>query len=91
MLKIGIIGAGRMGNAHAGNLVNLADVKLSTVYDIDPEKSKAFAEKYPGIQILSSAEEVCSSPETDLIVITSPTYCHKEGLLSAMATGKPIF
>ena len=91
MLKIGIIGAGRMGNAHADNLINLNDVKLSTVYDIDPEKSKAFAAKYPGIQILSSAEEVCNSPETDLIVITSPTYCHKEGLLPAMATGKPIF
>ena len=35
MLKIGIIGAGRMGNAHADNLINLKDVKLSTVYDIE--------------------------------------------------------
>lgn len=91
MLKIGIIGAGRMGNAHAANLVNLNNVKLSTVYDIDPEKSKAFVEKYPDVKILASAEEVCNSPETDLIVITSPTYCHKEALLVAMATGKPIF
>ena len=91
MLKIGIIGAGRMGNAHAANLATLNNVKLSTVYDIDPEKSKAFVEKYPDVKILASAEEVCNSPETELIIITSPTFCHKEALLVAMATGKPIF
>ena len=87
MLKIGIIGAGRMGNAHAANLATLNNVKLSTVY----EKSKAFVEKYPDVKILASAEEVCNSPETELIIITSPTFCHKEALLVAMATGKPIF
>ncbi len=91
MLKIGIIGAGRMGCAHAGNLAKIDGVELSNVYDIDPEKAKAFAEKYPGVKILSGPEELCNSQETELIIITSPSYCHKEGLMAAMATGKPIF
>lgn len=91
MVKVGIIGAGRMGNAHAGNLAKLQSVKLTAVYDIKPEAAAAMKEKYPTMDIMDSAEAVANNPEVELIVITSPTYCHKEGLLAAMATGKAIF
>ena len=91
MLKVGIIGAGRMGNAHAENLAKLKSVAVTAVYDIDPAKAAAFVGKYPGVAVKNSAEELVNAPEVELIVITSPTYCHKEGLLPAMATGKPIF
>lgn len=90
-LNIGIIGAGRMGNAHAENLAKLGNAAVTAVYDIDPAKAAAFVGKYPGVAVKNSAEELVNSPEVELIVITSPTYCHKEGLLPAMATGKPIF
>ena len=91
MLKIGIIGAGRMGSAHAENLVKLENARLSAVYDIDPEKSKAFAAKYSTVKIMNSTQELIDSPDTELIIITSPTYCHKEALIPAIASGKPIF
>ena len=91
MLKIGIIGAGRMGNSHAANLIKLKSIRLAAVYDIDPEKSKAFAEKYSTVKIMNSLQELVNSPEVELIIITSPTYCHRDGLMAAMATGKPIF
>ena len=45
MLKVGIIGAGRMGNAHAENLAKLKSVAVTAVYDIDPAKANAFKEK----------------------------------------------
>ena len=91
MLKVGIIGAGRMGNAHAGNLAKLQSVELTAVYDIAYDRSAAMKEQYPSMTIMNSAEELVNSPEVELILIASPTYCHKEGLLAAMATGKPIF
>ena len=91
MLKIGIIGAGRMGNAHADNISKLSAAKLSAVYDVDPEKSEAFHKKFPSAAIMNSADELANSPEVELIVITSPTHCHKEGLLPTLGTGKPIF
>ena len=91
MLKIGIVGAGRMGNAHADNLSKLPEVKLSAVYDVNPEKSKAFLEKFPSAAVMKSADELVKSPEVELVVITSPTYCHKESLLPALETGKPVF
>ena len=91
VLKVGIIGAGRMGNAHAKSLNTMKSAQLTAVYDINEEKSKAMVELYPTMKIMQSVEELVNSPDVDLIVITSPTYCHKEGLLPAMATGKPIF
>ena len=91
MLKVGIIGTGRMGNAHAESLSKLPEVKLSEIYDVNPEKSEAFLKKFPSVSIMKSAEELVNSPEVELIIITSPTYCHKEGLLPALKTGKPIF
>ena len=47
MLNVGIIGAGRMGKAHAGNLAKLQSVKLTAVYDIVPAQAAAMKENYP--------------------------------------------
>ena len=91
MLKVGIIGAGRMGNRHAGNLATIQDVQLTAVYDISSEQSRAFVEKYPTARIMGSYQELVDSPDTELIIITSPTYCHAEALQAALATGKAIF
>ena len=91
MLKVGIIGTGRMGKAHAGNLAKLKSVTLTAVYDIVPAQAAAMKELHPTMEIMDSAAALVNNPEVDLIVIASPTYCHKEGLLAAMATGKPIF
>ena len=91
MLKIGIIGAGRMGNSHAAILEKIDSVQLSTVYDINPEQSARFVEKHPNVKIMGSLQELVNSPDTEFIVITTPTYCHKEGLLAAMSSNKPIF
>ena len=91
MVRIGIIGAGRMGNSHAGNLKLIKDAQLTAVYDINPEKSAAFVEKFPGIRVCNSAAEVAESSDVDLVLVTSPTYCHEDGVMAIMKTGKPIF
>ena len=91
MIKIGIIGAGRMGNNHAKNLQLIQNTQLTAVYDIVPEKTAEFIQKYPGVRACNSAAEVAESPDVDLVLITSPTYCHEEGVMAVMKTGKPIF
>ena len=48
-------------------------------------------EKYPEVKIVDSPEALVNESSVDLVAITSPTYCHKEGILAAMKTGKPIF
>ena len=91
MLNIGIIGAGRMGGNHASHLAKIPGVRLAAVYDIDPARSAAFTEKYPDAKIARNARELAASPDVDLVLIASPTCCHREGVLAAMAENKAIF
>ena len=91
MIGVGIIGTGRMGIAHAGNLSKHPRARLITAYDVNPAQMDTFVKKFPEVKPAASVEEVVNNPEVGFIVITSPTYCHAEGLRAAMATGKPIF
>ncbi len=90
MIKLGLIGAGRMGNSHAGILAKIANVQIAGVYDIKPEAAQAIHERY-GARIYHSAEEMAESPEIAGLLICSPTYCHQEGVKAALKAKKTIF
>ena len=84
MINFGIIGAGRMGSNHANCIAELPNAKVTAVYDIRPEASAAMNEKH-GAVICNSPEELAARADVDCVVITSPTYCHQEGIAAAMA------
>jgi predicted dehydrogenase len=46
MVKVGIIGAGFMGNMHAVCYSQLPDVKIAGIADIRGEKAKSLATKF---------------------------------------------
>ena len=90
MIRYGIIGAGRMGNAHASQTKFIQGTCVSGVYDIRTEPAEKMHAEY-GATIYSSAEDLANSPEVDCVIVTSPTYCHPEGIHAAVAAHKPIF
>ena len=90
MIRYGIIGTGRMGKNHAGVIAKIPEAKVTAAYDINPEALDAFCAEYQAAKC-ASAEELASHPEVDCVIITSPTYCHQEGIRAAVAAQKPIF
>lgn len=88
MVKFGIIGAGRMGNTHASYLGTFDGAKIVAVYDPKPEAAQAMHDKY-GAAICSSPEEVAKA--ADCVVVSSPTYCHQDGIRAAIKAGKDLF
>ena len=90
MIRYGIIGAGRMGNAHASQTRAIEGTAVTGVYDISPEAAEKMHADY-GATIYHSAEELASAPEVDCVIVTSPTYCHQEGVRAAVAAHKPVF
>ena len=88
MLKVGIIGAGRLGNVHADNLAKIEDVKLEAVYDIAEQPARTMSEKF-GPVICNSAEELAA--RVDVVVVASPSDCHIEGVRAAVQAGKAVF
>jgi len=91
MLKIGIIGVGRMGTLHSSNLASIPGTAVTGIYDLDQEQIKAYLAAFPGRKVYDSAVELASSPEVDFVLVTSPSYCHIEGIWAATAAAKPIF
>ena len=62
MIGVGIIGTGRMGNAHAGNLSKHPHARLVTAYDINPAQMDAFVKKFPEVKTAASVGEVVNNP-----------------------------
>ncbi len=93
MIKIGMLGAGRIGKLHAANLQN--SVAETTVVRVaDPFMNDAMKEwaKSLGIPNISSdPEDVFNDPEVDAVFICSSTDTHADFIIKAAKAGKHVF
>lgn len=90
MLRVGIVGAGFMGQMHANVYSYLPNVKLVGVADIVREKAEKLASG-KGAVGYSSFEEMLDEAELDLVDICLPTYLHCEYTVKAALAGKHVF
>ncbi|SFL65560.1 myo-inositol 2-dehydrogenase / D-chiro-inositol 1-dehydrogenase [Paenibacillus sp. 1_12] len=91
-IKIGIIGAGRIGKIHADNLLRLPQTEIVAVSDLfaGPELNAWASER--GIAIVTKdSNEVIANPEIDAIFICSSTDTHVPLIKQAAEAGKHIF
>jgi UDP-N-acetylglucosamine 3-dehydrogenase len=87
MIKVGILGAGGMGNVHARQYRKMPDVDL-LFHDPLPEKSEAYARQWSATPI-DSVDEVIS--KCDIVDVCLPTDLHLEAGLKAIAQGRAVF
>lgn len=89
-LRIGAVGAGRMGKIHLGNLVRAANVEVVAVCTIVEAEKKWILENVPGARIYADYDEFASQPDIDAVWIASNTAQHKEHLAKALANNKHV-
>ena len=87
-LKIGIIGAGRMGERHAQAYDRISDADLIGFADTLPEKSKNLAEKFGKTNY--TLKKILGNEDIDAIHICTPNNFHFETALSAIRAGKHV-
>jgi predicted dehydrogenase len=87
VLKVGIIGAGGMGNVHARQYRKMPDVEVA-FYDHSPEKASAFCERW-GYVCAESMDRLIES--VDVVDVCLPTDLHAEVGLKAIASGRAVF
>ena len=91
-VKLGIIGAGRIGRLHANTLTTrLAGAQLVAVADIFEDAAKAAAEDYRIPHFTADPSEVIQSGDIDAVVICSSTDTHCRFIIEAARAGKQIF
>jgi UDP-N-acetylglucosamine 3-dehydrogenase len=86
-LKIGLIGAGFMGNVHLKAYARIPNVEVVGVVDVRPAAAKAGAELV-GARPFSSYEDLVE--EVDLIDICLPTPYHRDFAVRAARDGKHV-
>lgn len=88
MIKIGIIGAGRIAHVHARSVAAHPNASLVVVSDPAEQAASVLARAYNARWTLS-ADDVFADPEVDAVIICSPTSYHAEQILAAAQVGKP--
>ena len=87
-MRLGIIGAGRIGANHARILSGLRGVSALTIADVAPERASELAASLPNAEA-ADLDEVFEN--SDSLVIASSTDTHAALLLRAAAAGLPTF
>ncbi len=91
-LKIGIIGAGRIGKLHAANLVNrVADAEVAVISDVFLPAAEELAAKLNVKKATADYHEILNDPEIDAVFICSSTDTHSPISIEAAKAGKHIF
>ena len=92
-VRIGLLGAGRIGKLHGTNLMNaVPDAEVTVV--ADPFMNEAMEAWAAGLGIpkcTKDADEVFSDPDVDAIFICSSTDTHADFIIKAAKAGKDIF
>lgn len=89
-VKLGIIGIGNMGTAHAKNVVAGAcpDFTLTAVADLNPERLDwAKKELKADLHCFATAEEMLDSGRIDACIVAVPHYDHPKYAIACMEKG----
>ena len=93
MVKLGIIGAGRIGKVHMESICTQApNAKVKTVADpfMDAEK-EAWVKKKGVEQVTKDYHEILDDPEIDAVLICSSTDTHASISMEAIEADKHVF
>jgi len=87
--RIGVIGSGGFTRFSVEAFLKVSGTKISGVFDINPQNSKSFSDKF-GCKVFSSEEKLLEDTETDLIYIATPPFLHFLQSKQALLSGKHV-
>ncbi|HYT33951.1 MAG TPA: Gfo/Idh/MocA family oxidoreductase, partial [Ktedonobacteraceae bacterium] len=92
LLKIGLIGAGRIGRLHAEHLtMRIPSAELVMVADVFEENAKQCAKRYGIPFATQDYHAVLDHPDIEAVAICSSTNTHARIIEEAAQAGKHIF
>jgi myo-inositol 2-dehydrogenase/D-chiro-inositol 1-dehydrogenase len=91
VVRVGLIGAGRIGRMHADNLArHIPGAELVAVADPRGEAAEALAANYDA-NATTDVDELFKNPDLDAVAITSIAAAHADLIVKAAEAGKAIF
>ncbi|HEY3686180.1 MAG TPA: Gfo/Idh/MocA family oxidoreductase [Streptosporangiaceae bacterium] len=90
-MRIGLIGAGRIGAVHADTLARLEAVSSLVITDADTERAAALARRVGARTAPDTAALFAGPGRVDGVVIATGTAAHAELVAAAADAGLPVF
>ena len=92
-IKVGILGAGRIGKVHAENITRyVPEMEIRSAADPYMNgDTEAFLRRLRIPNVLKNAEEIINDPEINAVIICLPTNLHAEYAIRAAKAGKHVF
>jgi len=89
MVRVGIVGIGNMGSAHAACISSrkIQGMTLAAVCDIKPERLHLCEDRYPSVPRFSQYSEMLTSGLIDALIISVPHRLHAKIALEALEAG----
>jgi predicted dehydrogenase len=78
MLKVAIVGCGKIADAHASQIQRIEDCEIVAVCDREPLMAKQLCDRFPIRQCFTELEELLSDVKPDVVHITTPPEGHFE-------------
>jgi len=88
MIRFTLIGAGRIGRIHAGNIARHPQARLAYVADADARAAEALAQQFSAQTI--SLDAAVTARDVDAVLIASSTDTHADYIERCAAAGKPV-
>ena len=91
-MKIGLIGAGRIGKLHGELLTyHIPEAVIKTVAEIDIDNIKPWAKQLNIFNLTTDTGDILNDPEIEAVLICSSTDTHAQLIIEAARAGKHIF
>jgi myo-inositol 2-dehydrogenase/D-chiro-inositol 1-dehydrogenase len=88
-MRIGLLGAGRIGRIHGGNVAAHPRATLAAVADADAEAAESLATATHAK--VGTIESILAASDIDAVVICTPTDMHADLIERAVRAGKAVF
>lgn len=88
MLKVGLLGAGRIAGVHATAITAHPNSTLSAVSDFYPENAEKLAAQYH--TVARTTDEIIADPTIDAVLIATSTDTHSDLMEAATKAGKAV-
>ncbi len=90
MIRVAVIGCGRVGQLHCLNVINSSKLSLASVFDANIRQARYWATRL-NVTAGVSIEQIARDAKIDAVIIASPTKTHTQLVKLFAKAGKFVF
>jgi len=91
MLKVAIVGCGKIADAHASQILRISDCEIVGVCDCEPLMAKQLKERFPIKQYFSDLNRLLAESQPDVVHITTPAESHFQIARTCLESGCHVY